>query len=141
MYAGSDRKRSLTVGNDDPRITRAGKLLRRTKLDEIPQLWNVLRGDMSIVGPRPELPRYVAMYTPEQKKVLTIRPGITDYASIKYSDEDRLLGMAEDAEKTYVERIMPDKIRLNMRYIENPAIGEYFRIIFLTAGTVLRKRD
>lgn len=139
MHAGTDSESGLTVGGD-PRITRVGKLLRRTKLDELPQLWNVLRGSMSIVGPRPELPRYTALYTPEQRKVLSVRPGMTDYASIKYADEEMLLAASDDPEKVYVEKIMPDKLRLNRLWIENPTAGEYFRIIFATVAAIWRHR-
>ncbi len=132
MRVGADRKGLLTVGGKDPRITRTGAFIRKYKLDELPQLFNVLKGDMSLVGPRPEVPRYVAFYTPEQRKVLTVRPGITDYASIEYFNENEILGKAEDADRAYIEQIMPDKIRYNMKYIENRSAKEYFKVIFLT---------
>lgn len=132
MRVGSDAKGLLTVGGKDPRITQTGAFIRKYKLDELPQLFNVLKGDMSLVGPRPEVPRYVAFYTPEQRKVLAVRPGITDYASIEYIDENRILGEADDPDRVYVERIMPDKIRHNMKYIENRSVKEYFKVIFLT---------
>lgn len=138
MRVGDEHKSGLTVGSD-PRVTRAGKLLRRSKLDELPQLWNVMRGEMSIVGPRPELQRYTALYTSEQRKVLSVRPGMTDHASIKYAGEEMLLGAAENPEREYVENILPDKLRLNRLWIENPTAGEYFRIIFATADAILRK--
>ena len=105
----------LTVGRD-PRITRVGAFLRRFKLDELPQLVNVLRGEMSLVGPRPEVPEYVARYTPEQRAVLELMPGITDPASIKYRNESELLAQSADPEASYVNRIMPDKIRMNLEY-------------------------
>ena len=132
MRMGSDAKGLLTVGGKDPRVTKTGAFIRKYKLDELPQLFNVLKGDMSLVGPRPEVPRYVAFYTPEQRRVLEVRPGITDYASIEYIDENRILGEADNPDKVYIERIMPDKIRLNMKYIENRSVKTYFSVIFLT---------
>lgn len=132
MRVGSDAKGLLTVGGKDPRITKTGAFIRKYKLDELPQLFNVLKGDMSLVGPRPEVARYVAFYTPEQCRVLEVRPGITDYASVEYIDENRILGEADDPDRVYVERIMPDKIRLNMKYIENRSVKTYFSVIFLT---------
>ncbi len=132
MRVGSDAKGLLTVGGKDPRVTKTGAFIRKYKLDELPQLFNVLKGDMSLVGPRPEVPRYVAFYTPEQRRVLEVRPGITDYASIEYIDENRILGEADDPDRVYIEKIMPDKIRLNMKYIENRSLKTYFSVIFLT---------
>lgn len=111
----------LTVGAD-PRITRVGRWLRKTKVDELPQLLNVLTGEMSLVGPRPEVPRYVAMYTPEQRRVLGLMPGITDPASIRYRDESAVLAQAEDPERTYVEEVMPEKIRLNLDYAAKSSV-------------------
>ena len=137
MRPDSDKGSLITVGGRDPRITRTGYYLRKYKLDELPQLWNVFKGDMSLVGPRPEVRRYVDMYTPEQRVVLSVRPGITDYASIEYADENELLGRSEDPERTYIEQIMPEKIRYNMKYISNPTVGEYFRIIFLTFKKII----
>lgn len=137
MRVGSDAKGLLTVGGKDSRITKTGVFIRKYKLDELPQLFNVLKGDMSLVGPRPEVPRYVAFYTPEQRRVLEVRPGITDYASVEYMDENRILGEADDPEKVYIERIMPDKIRLNMKYIENRSVKTYFSVIFLTLGKLI----
>lgn len=113
--AGAVPGPQLTVGAD-PRVTRAGRFLRRNKLDELPQLLNVLRGEMSLVGPRPEAPRYVALYTPEQRRVLELLPGITDPASIKYRHESELLACSPDPEAAYIAEIMPEKIRLNLRY-------------------------
>lgn len=138
MRMGADRQGLITVGGRDPRITHIGYFIRKYKLDELPQLFNVLKGDMSLVGPRPEVSKYVDLYTDEQRKVLSVRPGITDYASIEYVDENRILGQAEDADKAYVEQIMPDKIRYNMKYIDNRSIKEYFKIIFLTFRSILR---
>ena len=137
MRQGSDKKGLLTVGGHDGRITRLGYFLRRYKLDELPQLWNVLKGDMSLVGPRPEVRKYVEMYTEEQYRVLSVKPGITDYASIAYVNENEILGCAEDPEKAYIEQVMPDKIKLNMKYIQNDSVLEYFKIIFLTFGSIM----
>lgn len=138
MRVGADKMSLITIGDRDPRVTRAGYYIRKFKLDELPQLWNVLIGDMSLVGPRPEVRRYVDLYTDEQRTVLSVRPGITDYASIEYIDENRLLAQAEDPDKTYIEEIMPAKIALNMRYINHQTIGEYFKIIFLTITKIIR---
>lgn len=132
MVSGADRKGLITVGGRDPRITPIGYYLRKYKLDELPQLLNVLKGDMSLVGPRPEVRKYVDLYTFEQRKVLSVRPGITDYASIEYMDENIILGKAADPDKAYVEQILPDKIRYNLKYIEHRGIREYFKVIFLT---------
>lgn len=138
MRVGADKMSLITIGDRDPRVTRAGYYIRKYKLDELPQLWNVLIGDMSLVGPRPEVRKYVDLYTDEQRKVLTVRPGITDYASIEYIDENRLLAQSSDPDKTYIEEIMPAKIALNMRYINHQTIGEYFKIIFLTMTKIIR---
>ena len=138
MRVGADKSSLITIGEHDSRITRAGYYIRKYKLDELPQLWNVLTGDMSLVGPRPEVRRYVDMYTDEQRQVLTVRPGITAYASIEYIDENRLLAQAEDPDRTYIEEILPAKIALNMRYIKHQTLGEYMKIIFLTLAKIIR---
>ena len=138
MRIGADQMSLITIGDRDPRVTRAGYYLRKLKIDELPQLWNVLVGDMSLVGPRPEVRRYVDLYTPEQRQVLSVRPGITDYASIEYIDENRLLAASKDPDRTYIEQIMPAKIALNMRYINHRTIGEYMRIILLTITKIIR---
>lgn len=139
MRVGSDKKGLITIGGKDPRMTRVGYFIRRFKLDELPQLFNVFIGDMSLVGPRPEVRKYVDLYTNEQQKVLCIRPGITDYASIEYVDENEILGKAINPEKVYIEQIMPHKIRLNIKFIENNNIKEYFKIIFLTFKSIVKK--
>lgn len=136
MRIGSDKKGLITVGEKDSRITKMGYFVRRYKIDELPQLWNVLKGDMSLVGPRPEVKKYTDMYYDEQKKVLSIKPGITDWASIKYVDENRILGEAENPDETYVKVIMPSKIALNMIYINNHTLKEYFKIIFATFSNI-----
>lgn len=138
MRIGADKMSLITIGERDPRVTRAGYYLRKYKLDELPQLWNVFIGDMSLVGPRPEVRRYVDTYTDEQRRVLSVRPGITDYASIEYIDENAILAKADDPDKTYVEQIIPAKIALNMRYINHRTIGEYLKIIFLTFANIIR---
>lgn len=138
MRVGADKKGLITVGGRDSRITRVGYFIRKYKLDELPQLWNVLLGDMSLVGPRPEVRKYVDMYTEDQWKVLSVRPGITDYASIEYVDENEILGKAIDPDKVYVEQIMPDKIRYNMKYIQSRSVFEYFKVIILTILHVVR---
>lgn len=138
MRTGSDKKGLITVGGHDSRITRMGYFIRKYKIDELPQLWNVLKGDMSLVGPRPEVKKYVNLYTEEQRRVLSVRPGITDYASIEYVDENEILGKADNPDRVYVEEIMPAKIKLNMRYIENRSLKEYFKIIGLTFINIFR---
>ena len=138
MVVDADKKGLITVGGRDPRITRSGYFIRKYKLDELPQLINVLLGDMSLVGPRPEVRKYVDLYTDEQQKVLSVKPGITDYASIEYMDENEILGKSSDPEKTYIEEIMPEKIKYNMKYIQNKNVSEYFKIIFLTLLKIVR---
>lgn len=140
MRVGSDKKGLITIGNRDPRMTQMGYFIRRFKIDELPQLFNVIKGEMSLVGPRPEVRKYVDMYTSEQLKVLSISPGITDYASIKYADENEILAKSDNPEAVYIEDIMPDKICLNMQYIENKTVVQYFKIIVLTLWKII-KRD
>jgi lipopolysaccharide/colanic/teichoic acid biosynthesis glycosyltransferase len=132
MRVNADKDGPITVGRRDSRVTKAGYYLRKYKIDELPQLINVLSGEMSLVGPRPELRKYVDLYTEEQKKILRVRPGITDIASIAYKSENELLERSPEPEKTYTEHIMPDKIRLNMEFIDRPHIIKYFTIIFKT---------
>lgn len=132
MWLNSDKLGLITVGGRDPRITSVGFFLRKYKLDELPQLLNVLIGEMSLVGPRPEVKKYVDLYTIEQRKVLTIRPGITDWASIYYSDENVILGQSSNPEKDYIEKVMLDKLNYNLIYIENYGVVHYFKIIFST---------
>ena len=121
----------LTVGGD-PRITPIGRVLRRAKLDELPQLVNVARGEMSLVGPRPEIPKYVAMYTPAQRRVLALMPGITDPASAEYVDEAERLARAEDPERAYIEEIMPRKLQLNLAYAETATLQSDIATILRT---------
>jgi lipopolysaccharide/colanic/teichoic acid biosynthesis glycosyltransferase len=138
MVTDADTKGLITVGGRDPRVTQSGYFIRKYKLDELPQLLNVLIGDMSLVGPRPEVRKYVDLYNETQRKVLSVKPGITDYASIEYIDENEILGKAENPEKVYIEQIMPEKIKYNMKYIQNRSVKEYFKIIFLTIGKIVK---
>lgn len=125
----------LTVG-EDARITRSGKFLRRYKLDEFPQLWNIVLGEMSFIGPRPEVPKYVALYTEDQKRVLSVRPGLSDPASLAYMNEAELLAQAKDPEKTYIEEIMPAKLALNLKYIEERSFLGDLGLMLKTVGKV-----
>ncbi len=137
MRVGSDKGSLVTIGGRDPRITRSGYFIRKFKIDELPQLINVLVGDMSFVGPRPEVRKYVDMYTPEQLHVLDVRPGITDEASIAYRNENELLATADDPERFYIETVMPDKLRINLQYVENYSFWGDIRLIFKTFVAVL----
>ena len=137
MRTGSDQKGLLTVGERDSRITRVGYFLRKYKIDEFPQLLNVLKGDMSIVGPRPEVRKYVDMYTPEQMRVLSVRPGLTDLASIQYVHENELLAASEDPEKTYIEEVMPAKLALNLQYIDSQSVLGDIKLICKTFAAIL----
>ena len=138
MRVGADKLGLITVGGRDPRITRSGYFIRKYKLDEFPQLINVLKGNMSIVGPRPEVRKYVDLYTPEQLQVLQVRPGITDPASIRYRNENELLAQVEEPERYYREVIMPDKLRLNLEYVQTMSLGEDLRLIFSTFRAILK---
>ncbi len=138
MRTDSDKKGLLTVGGRDARITGAGYYLRKFKIDELPQLLNVAAGEMSFVGPRPEVRRYVNLYDDEQRKVLNVLPGITDVASIKYRNENELLEKSEDPESYYIENIMPDKLKLNLDYIEQRSFTNDLKVIFKTLITIIR---
>jgi len=138
MRPDSDQKGLLTVGGRDPRITRSGYFLRKYKLDELPQLINVLSGDMSFVGPRPEVRKYVDLYSAEQRKVLEVRPGITDLASLEYFEENELLARSSDPEKTYIEEIMPAKLKLNLQYIARANFGTDVGMIVRTVGRIFK---
>ena len=140
MQVNADNKGLLTVGGRDARITPLGYYLRKFKIDELPQIINVLKGEMSIVGPRPEVRRYVDLYNQEQRKVLKVLPGITDYASIAYRNENELLAGAADPEYLYIHEIMPRKIELNATFITNRNLKEYFNIIFKTVITSIKGR-
>jgi lipopolysaccharide/colanic/teichoic acid biosynthesis glycosyltransferase len=138
MRSNSEKAGQITVGGKDPRITKIGYFLRKFKLDEFPQLLNVIQGDMSIIGPRPEVRRYVDMYSKEQLKVLSVRPGLSDFASIEYINENELLGKSDNPEKTYIEEIMPAKLQLNLKYIEQKSFGTDIKLIFKTIGKILK---
>lgn len=138
MASGSDKSGLLTVGGRDSRITKIGYTLRKYKIDELPQLINVLLGDMSLVGPRPEVRKYVELYNSDQKRVLSVKPGITDYASIEFSNENELLGKAENPEEVYINEIMPAKLKLNLKYIAEQGIRTDLKIIFSTIGKIVR---
>lgn len=142
MYADAEsRGRQITVG-DDPRITRAGRSLRKFKLDELPQLFNVMKGDMSLVGPRPEVPQYVGIYPEEiRRQVLSIRPGITDFASILYKDENIVLAGALDPDTTYVNVVLPEKLKHYVRYVSERTLWFDFKIVLLTLREVLRQGE
>lgn len=137
MATNSDKKGLLTVGFNDSRITKVGYFIRKYKFDELPQLINVFIGDMSLVGPRPEVRKYVNLYTPEQLEVLNVRPGITDYASIEYSNENEILAGTENPEKIYVEEIMPAKLKLNKKYIAEVGLTTDIKLIFRTISKLL----
>ena len=139
MKMESDKSGLLTTSSKDPRITKIGNYLRKYKIDELPQLINVLLGDMSLVGPRPEVRKYVKLYSEEQMKVLEHRPGITDVASIEYSDENKILESCVNPEKYYVEVIMQDKLKLNLAYLENRNLLSDFATIFQTIIKILKK--
>ncbi|MBU6203898.1 MAG: sugar transferase [Bacteroidetes bacterium] len=132
MYSGADKKGLLTVGMRDNRITGVGYYLRKYKLDELPQLFNIIRGDMSVVGPRPEVEKYVALYNAEQRNVLSVRPGLTDLASLEYIDENKVLAQYADAEKAYIEHVMPHKLALNLEYISKQSLLYDIQIIIRT---------
>jgi hypothetical protein len=137
MKKNSDKLGLLTVGGRDPRITAIGFYLRKYKLDELPQLINVLIGDMSLVGPRPEVRKYVDLYNDEQKKVLLVKPGITDYASLEYFSENDLLAKSTDPEATYIKEIMPAKLDLNKKYISEMGLNTDLKIIFGTLKRII----
>jgi lipopolysaccharide/colanic/teichoic acid biosynthesis glycosyltransferase len=140
MRPASESKGQLTVGMNDSRITKVGLVLRKYKIDELPQLLNILIGHMSVVGPRPEVPRYVNMYTAEQKRVLDVRPGLTDYASLEYFKENELLAQSADPEKTYIEEVMPAKLSLNMKYISQMGLATDIKIIWRTVLAIFGAR-
>jgi lipopolysaccharide/colanic/teichoic acid biosynthesis glycosyltransferase len=137
MKMNSEKKGLLTIGGRDSRVTGFGYYLRKYKLDELPQLLNVLKGDMSFVGPRPEVRKYVELYNDEQKKVLDVRPGVTDIASIEYKNENELLENAENPESYYIKEIMPDKLRLNLLYLSDRSTFKDIKIIFKTLKVII----
>jgi lipopolysaccharide/colanic/teichoic acid biosynthesis glycosyltransferase len=139
MVVNAEKLGGPSTAGDDPRITEVGKFIRKYKFDELPQLMNVLKGEMSIVGPRPEVKMYVDMFTEEEKSILSVRPGITDWASIWNPDEGAILAGSPDPEKTYMEKIRPEKIRLQLKYVEEKSLWVDFKIIVRTLETIFRK--
>lgn len=138
MHLDADKKGLLTVGGRDPRVTSIGYYLRKYKLDELPQLFNVLFGTMSLVGPRPEVRKYVDLYTKEQQQVLFVKPGITDFASLEYINENDLLAKSDNPEKTYIDEIMPAKLALNAKYIQQQGLFVDFKIILNTILKIVK---
>lgn len=141
MRIGSDKLGLLTIGGSDPRITRAGNFIRKYKLDEFPQLINVLIGNMSVVGPRPEVSKYVNLYNEEQLKVLKVKPGITDWASIKYRNENDLLARSDRPEEFYISEVMPAKLALSLQYIEKHNLITDLKIIWLTLKNIVNNKE
>lgn len=139
MRPDSDKLGLITVGGHDPRVTRSGYYIRKYKLDEFPQLINVFIGDMSLVGPRPEVRKYVNMYTPEQLNVLKVRPGITSLASIRYRNENDILAAAADPDKAYVEQVMPDKLAIDLEYVDRANLWTDIKLIFSTFKEIILK--
>ena len=129
MFIDAESMGKITIGSKDPRITRVGFYIRRYKLDEFPQFINVIRGEMSIVGPRPEVKEYVDLYSEEQRKILAVKPGITDYASLTYFHENEILAKSENPQQTYIQEVMPEKIKLNEKYLANPTLLQDISII------------
>ncbi|MEP0212349.1 MAG: sugar transferase, partial [Cellulophaga sp.] len=138
MLINSDKKGLLTVGDRDPRVTKIGYYLRKSKLDELPQLFNVLLGEMSLVGPRPEVRKYVDLYSKDDMQVLSVRPGITDYASIHFRNENEILKGATNPEKKYIDEIMPIKLNLNKKYISEKGFIKDIKIIFSTIASIFK---
>lgn len=139
MRPDSDKLGLITVGGRDPRVTRSGYYIRKYKLDELPQLINVFKGDMSFVGPRPEVRKYVDLYTADQLRVLSARPGITSLASIRYKNENEILASAKDPDKTYVEQVLIDKLNIDLQYIDNASFWGDLKLIFITLKEIIMK--
>lgn len=137
MRIGSDKSGLLTIGGRDPRVTRSGYFIRKYKIDELPQLINVVIGEMSLVGPRPEVRKYVELYNADQRKVLSVKPGITDLASLEYFNENELLYQSTNPEKTYVDVVMPHKLKLNLKYIEQAGFATDIQIILRTIKRIV----
>lgn len=139
MKTEREQSTFLYGGKSRHNFTRTGRFLRKSKIDELPQFFNVLKGDMSLVGPRPELRKYVELFSDDQKKILSIKPGITDYATIKFINEEELLAASENPEELYIKKILPEKILLNKLYLHNISVKEYFKIILLTFYSILNQ--
>jgi lipopolysaccharide/colanic/teichoic acid biosynthesis glycosyltransferase len=138
MYKKQNSNSLITIGNNDPRITKVGYFIRKYKIDELPQLINVFIGNMSLVGPRPEVKKYTDLYNEEQKKILSVKPGITDYASIEYSNENEVLAKSNNPEQTYIEDIMPHKLSLNLKYIHEQSFWTDIKIIINTIKKIIK---
>jgi len=141
MCNDADKGSQITVSDHDARITKTGAFLRKYKIDEFPQFLNILKGEMSIVGPRPEVRKYVDLYTPEQMRVLSVRPGLTDYASIRYVNENEILATSDNPEETYIHEIMPDKLNLNLKYVDEQSLWVDMKIMWQTVVAVFIKND
>lgn len=139
MRVGADKMGLITVGGHDPRVTRSGYFIRKYKLDEFLQLINVFIGDMSLVGPRPEVRKYVDLYTSEQMQVLDVRPGVTSLASIRYRNENELLEKVEDSDQYYINVVMQDKLAIDLEYIRNVSFGYDIRLVFQTFWEIIRR--
>lgn len=139
MRPDSDKLGLITVGGRDPRVTRSGYYIRKYKLDEFPQLINVFIGDMSLVGPRPEVRKYVDMYTTEQMRVLSVRPGITSLASIRYRNENDILAATDDPDRCYIEQVMPDKLAIDLEYVDRATLWNDIKLIFSTFREIIVK--
>ena len=139
MRPDSDKLGLITIGGHDPRVTRSGYYIRKYKLDEFPQLINVFIGDMSLVGPRPEVRKYVDLYTPEQMRVLSVRPGITSLASIRYRNENEILAQAVDPDRCYIEQVMPDKLAIDLEYVNRATFWNDIKLIFSTFREIIVK--
>jgi lipopolysaccharide/colanic/teichoic acid biosynthesis glycosyltransferase len=137
MRKNAEASGKLTVGMNDERITRSGKFIRKFKLDEFPQFINVLKGEMSVVGPRPEVKEFVELYAQDQRSILNVKPGITDFASLEYFEENKLLGLSENPKQTFISVIMPAKIELNKKYLNHPNLGTDLKIIWRTFTKML----
>ena len=141
MRESNNTNKKLVTVAGDPRITRSGHFIRKTKIDELPQLWNVLCGEMSLVGPRPEVAKYVALYSENQREILSIPPGITDLASLVFVDEERVLAEKEDSETFYRETVLPEKIRLNLFYVKNRSLKNYFLTLWWTMKKIVYRNN
>lgn len=139
MRPNADKLGLITIGGRDPRVTRSGYYIRKYKLDEFPQLINVFNGNMSLVGPRPEVRKYVDMYTPEQMRVLSVRPGITSLASIRYRNENDILAASKDPERCYIEQVMPDKLAIDLEYVNRATLWNDIKLIFSTFREIIVK--
>jgi lipopolysaccharide/colanic/teichoic acid biosynthesis glycosyltransferase len=141
MFEDADKRGLAITSSVDPRVTSIGRMLRHLKLDELPQLWNVLKGEMSLVGPRPEVPRYVESYSPAQRRVLTVRPGITDPASIAYRREEELLAAQPDPDRYYREIVLPDKLNLSLEYLERMSFSYDVLLVLHTTGSIFSSKS